>query len=225
MRHGILFILSAFLLGAAKTCGAASDQYTLNFGAQSVQATVQGEWREQEVTVQWRENGRLHRQRLAVPKEWQPTRREDNAGMAGIIPFTPESGLKAFIVVLECPEYGIWEYRSPAIYAYGKHGWQLQNRNLWKYAFSNAGSFYTQGRGIYVWDIEYDPSDCHWCPQKFSLQRFLWRHAQLQRLDKRITHRKYQPVYNYELIMDGKTLSPDPLREFGLRWRWWGKRA
>ena len=92
-------------------------------------------------------------------------------------------------------------------------------KDISPYSFSNYGSFYLQGKRLYVWDAIHEGADDA-SKYRYDLRTFVWKSGRYRLISRRSTHRAYQPFLAG--AGPGANLNPaeDPLKEFGLRWHW-----
>ena len=88
--------------------------------------------------------------------------------------------------------------------------------------FTDRGAFYLQRNKLYVWDYGAEDGYAHQAPQRYWLKTFIIQGDRLVEIHARVTHHRYSIIEEYP-AQTNYPAAKDPLREFGLRWRWWGK--
>ncbi|MEO7718691.1 MAG: hypothetical protein ABIY70_21040 [Capsulimonas sp.] len=107
---------------------------------------------------------------------------------------------------------GVYDVQSPLIYALSHDRWKLLNPDPRVTEFTNRGSFYIRGNRLYVFDYGMEEGYSHGAAQHYWLETFIIKNDRLLKQHSRMTYHRYK-------TWEG----PDPLREFGLRWRDWGE--
>ena len=174
--------------------------------------------------VTWLEGGARRSQTLFLPRGWRLPPQHSTKGSPPEA-FLWRAGRKRLLVLVAGRKSGVYGYRCPIVFRRQKGRWRLASRGTQELQFSNRGSFYTQGRLLYVWDYAAAPDASHWAPQRYWLREFLWRGEKLGLRRTRLTQRNYDGLDVVDDPPHRVEPAQDPLREFGLRWRSWGVRA
>ncbi|MEO7718692.1 MAG: hypothetical protein ABIY70_21045 [Capsulimonas sp.] len=119
-------------------------------------------------------------------------------------------------------ESGVYGIQSPIIYALHHNRWELLTVKPSLTEFTDRGSFYLSGNKLYVWDYAADDRYAHQAPQRYWLKTFLIKRDRLVKMHTLTTSHRYSIIEEYPLPANYPA-EKDPLREFGLRWRWWGR--
>ena len=193
----------------------ARERYAFRIGARTVKIDVGSDC----ITARWA--GQSTEQRLSTSSRWAPTRRRNNEGLPGVILWQPERGVQVLIAVLRDTESGNWSYRGLSLFVLRQDRWEKTPHRPRDLDFSNLGGFCTDANELRIWDIDYDSNYAHMAPQRYKLRRYRWA-GSLKR--PRVTLTKGRHHVFGLAYFDRRSRSPadDPLREFGLRWRWWG---
>jgi hypothetical protein len=125
------------------------------------------------------------------------------------------------LVFLAKRESGVYGIQSSIIYALHHDRWELLTVKPSLTEFTDRGAFYLQGNKLYVWDYAADDNYAHQAPQRYWLKTFIIKSDRLIKTPTHMTHHRYSIVEEYPAPTNYPA-EKDPLREFGLRWRWWG---
>jgi hypothetical protein len=140
---------------------------------------------------------------------------EDHVDRAAV--FLWETGGHKIQVALLDAGGGFSEARVVALYRLRGHEWRLITNNSHRYEFTCRGGFYTSHDKLFIWDFVFDDRYAYFAPAKYQLRQFVWKGSTLTGPLYRTTR------HRYDTTQDGNVIPPedDPLREFGMRWRWW----
>jgi hypothetical protein len=116
---------------------------------------------------------------------------------------------------------GVYEYADIKFWSWSGSAWrQMPTDEL---SFSNRGGFYFEGNVLRLFDFVYDTDRAHWDSHFYSLKEYKVDPTSLKLISSRKTKRHYSPEgdsgYPVPELVDAQN---DPLREFGLKWKWWG---
>jgi hypothetical protein len=173
--------------------------------------------------VRWGAGRARHSQYLTLPRGWWPTTRYGYAGSEALpCVLLWRAGRTRLLVLVAACSSGVYDYRCPIVYHLHAGQWE-QVSSTKAQEFSNRGSFDIQGHVLRVWDYEADWSRAHLAPQRYWLREFVWERGRLWLWRSRMTRRRY-PSFDAESDIHPQVSAEyDPLCEFGLRWRWWGR--
>lgn len=111
------------------------------------------------------------------------------------------------------------------IYERKQANWQLLNTsNLDLYFWAAISSFYLEGKRMVLWQPVMKENEGNVDPHQYRL-RLIEFDGEKFKVEKDMkTQNKYSPRF---LDASWKSLTPgtDPLKEFKMRWRWWGERV
>jgi len=122
-------------------------------------------------------------------------------------------------LMIYASDYGTAEFSAPLFCRLNSSHCLSLTRDIRPYSFSNHGSFYLQGKHMYVWDAIHEGAD-DTSQHRYDLRTFVWRKGRYHLTSRQITHRAYSPFVAG--AGPGEELDPakDPLKEFGMRWHW-----
>lgn len=159
-------------------------------------------------------------QRMQLPSGWITTDQNSNHGLPGFLEWCPDKSDTILVVIGLSTDESIWEWRRVFLYKVRNQRLEPIIPDRKPLVFSNLGSFYCQGRSLYVWDIDYDTRYAHYAPQQYRLRRFRWIHSAFVEEATKITKKRYTPLAGEDFLSKIPSIR-DPLREFHLQWRWW----
>ncbi len=221
---GLLGLLVLVIVALHATVSQAESETPLlntNVHVGSIWADVKSYGCGKTAMFRWMEGHKKHTQELALPPPWYVwTLDEDVSYLPNVMPWRI-LGRHTLIIIgtYLSAAYGV---RSPLIFSLRNHRWKLiEDPEL--LLFTNRGGFYVKGVRLYVWDYEMNPEQAHSAAQRYWLKVFSLRHGRLYLMSRRLTRHRYLGGEDLE-YEPPRFLPPksDPLREFGLRWHWWG---
>lgn len=203
--------------------------------------------------IRWREAGVWRFQVLAPAGEWdssddldldldpdskpkpepsyQPGEWNSAAASKPDLSYEPDvllwPGSRAAVFVAQRPS-GVYGVRAPLVYVLRNHHWRLANPDPEQQAFTDRGAFFMKRDRLYVWDYAMDDEHAHRAPQRYWLKTFrLSQSGKLSQIGKKMTRRLYPDIGEVGEVPPPEQVPSrfDPLREFGMRWRWWGDRS
>jgi len=175
------------------------------------------------VVIRWTEGQIDCRQAVKLPAKWAPWTSNTPLSYEPTAVSWPGRPFPT-IVVAAFRESGMYGVRAPIVMELHRCRWEVVNRRPEMQEFTNRGSFFIRGSRLYVWDYEADRQRAHATPQRYWLKTYRLRGDQLVLTRVRRTRRRY-PSSDLESFADPKPIpiANDPLREFGLRFHWWGQ--
>ncbi|MCW3060084.1 MAG: hypothetical protein JWQ02_1905 [Capsulimonas sp.] len=173
-----------------------------------------------DMTISWRGRNSRLQQMVKFPSGWWPTH-------DSIAPQRPKAFLwldksEPSLVIVAGRASGVYDIQAPVIFTLHNNRWRLTSVDPTRTEFTDRGSFYVLGNSLYVWDYGMESGYAHQAPQHYWIKTFVIKDNRLVKSHIRTTHSRYTITAEYP----APTKYPannDPLREFGLRWRWWGE--
>lgn len=221
----VKWLLPFFIFSAAYSpmiSNAESVHLNTKMQVSSVRADININDSRNAIALQWTEGHTAHKQKMILPAEWTAWVGDNKVSYLPTIFPWRLIGENIVIVVGTTPSaaYGI---RAPLIYRLQHHEWKLVAKPE-MLQFTNRGGFYIYGERIYLWDYEMNPSQAHSAAQRYWIRVLSLSGGRLVQIKKALSRKKYLAESDFESSTPPEYLSPtsDPLREFGLRWRWWG---
>ncbi len=210
------------------------DRYDLTWPHVRASITVSGEFKDAKASVVTTLGRHRWDQKLGLPPEWWPINAKEadqsyrNWDRPAVMAWP---GVRRPVIVLRVsPQTGVYETSSLAFFEWKAQQWKLVTNDLWKCSFCDMGAFCFRGRQLHVWDPIYGDNRAHGDSHRFELMVFELRGQKVRTVSTRRTKRRYLPGDHSPALPDANRFPPDsvaaiddPLREFGLKWRWWGK--
>ncbi|MBX3119045.1 MAG: hypothetical protein KF784_08270 [Fimbriimonadaceae bacterium] len=163
-----------------------------------------------------------HRIQLTLPSGTWP----DDHGSRKFRPilFSRVISSKTILFVTLAEESGVYGYSQIVPYELTASGPKILKSSN-DLSFSDYGGWGPTSRGLYMWDYLYLPDvEPHGGPHKYQLFEFELRNGKFKRVGIHTTKKKYYPESVADWVGEASVSKKnDPLREFGLKWRWWGQ--
>jgi hypothetical protein len=217
MLLGLLLLLA--------TQGDSADEYIFSNAGNEIAVTISGSWRETACEVTFATEGRTNTQKLSPSsgsfflnrRDWEDS--NWSRPSAGVV----WNDKRPVIWCLESDLTGVYEYAEIRFWSRSGSAWiSLDSDDL---SFSNRGGFYFEGNKLRLFDFVYDTHRAHWDSHTYSLKEYAVEPDSVRLESSRKTKRRYSPEgdsgYPVPEFVEPKN---DPLREFGLEWKWWGPR-
>lgn len=219
---------SLLFLGAKCTCGVSgvSDTYRFHTPHSNITVRLVSSRTPDAALVLWTKNKKSHKQYLPLPDGWWPTTCDEHdtpKPLASALLW--RVGRQTLLVIVGQRDSGIYDYNCPLIYHLREDHWRIIPNKTKALQFSNRGSFYIQGNKLYVWDYVAEAALSHGEPQHYQLREFALSQGQFALVKSRVTQGKYEDIQGLDDASGNIPAAFDPLREFGLRWRWWSAPA
>jgi hypothetical protein len=175
------------------------------------------------VVIRWAERQIDCRQAVKLPAQWAPWTNDTPLSSQPTALSWPGHRYPK-IIVTAFRDSGVYGIRAPVVLEMRRGRWEVVNRSPDVQEFTNRGLFFIRGSRLYVWDYEADSLHPHTAPQRYWLKTYRVRGSRLVLTRKRMTRRRY-PSYDLNSFPDRRPIpaADDPLREFGLRFHWWGQ--
>jgi hypothetical protein len=201
------------------------DEYIFRNAGIKIAVTMTGSWRDTAFEVTIANDGRTNKQKLSPSSGSFFLNRKDWIGgnwsrpSAGIV-WVESSPI---LWCLQSGLTGVYEYAEIKFWQWNGSSWTaMPSKEL---SFSNRGGFFIDGNVLRLFDFIYDTSRAHWDSHAYSLKEYKIEKNSIKLISSRQTKRRYSPEgdggYPVPEIVEPKN---DPLREFGLKWKWWGLR-
>jgi hypothetical protein len=186
--------------------------------------------RDKGLTVSWDGRSGRHEQRIKFPTLmdkgdtepfgwWLTSYTSQRLRPHAFLWFYDSSVSLVFISSYLTAAYGV---QAPIIYTLHGSKWKRLPFDPMKMSFTNRGTFYIQGNRVYVCDYGGEVGYAHLAPQHYWLDTFVVKNDHVRKLHTRWTYHRY-PIPDADPPPLDYPAKIDPLRELGLRWRYWGK--
>ncbi|MCW3060085.1 MAG: hypothetical protein JWQ02_1906 [Capsulimonas sp.] len=123
-----------------------------------------------------------------------------------------------FIATYLTGAYGV---QAPIIYTLQGNVWKRLPFDPMEMSFTNRGGFHIQGNRVYVYDYGGEDGYAHLAPQHYWFKTFVINGDSVRKLHTRVTYHRYPNISDTPPLDYPAKI--DPLRELGLRWRYWGE--
>ncbi|MGI8923497.1 MAG: hypothetical protein ACR2HJ_05565 [Fimbriimonadales bacterium] len=215
------------ITSASVTADIQSDSYRFTRGDTHVSVEISGSWSDMICLVQLRAPHASFSQRLNAGRERRFINRYDWIGHQWSRPAVGVIWLKGEPIIwclVVAAQVGVHEEAQIILWRWDGRAWTpLPGPTP---IFSNRGSFFAKGDRLFVWDFDYDTNRGHWDSHHYILREFRVTGSAISQVSSKKTKRKYSPEgpggYPVPEIVAKEN---DPLREFGMRWQWWGQKA
>lgn len=184
----------------------------------TTEVDLKSRFKEGRAWVSWGSKSWRHGEYLRFPRKWWPMPRDWFEGLPPVF-FWDVGKRWPLLIVLTSPDYisGSWEYAVPLVFELRREHWRRLRGGVGEFDLSSTGGFFVRGRRMYVFDIDCNDNYGHMDDHRYRLTEYQYSPGRLRRIRSRLTKKRYRPT-GWE---GGVSIRhDDPLREFGLRWRW-----
>ena len=180
-----------------------------------------GEASSSRIALTWSQNGIKRHQVIQLPTPWYCDGYEDYSYRPVGVQFriSDEPGL----MIVANRESGVYDVRSPIVYRLHKGAWRHVASNPKQSEFTDFGSCYIKHGRLYAWDYEMANNKGHADPQRYWLRVFTISRTRVRLRSSKMSREEYVHI-DFPVTSSKIRPSADPMREFGLRWKWWGDR-
>ena len=177
------------------------------------------------IVLTWTSHRTSRQQMITLPKPWYCAESDSSDKYCPDAVRVNLNGAPALMVVAS-RESGVYDVRTPILFTFSNNRWQRSRSDLNALEFTNFGSCYYSKGKLFVWDYEMASNLGHGELQRYWLKTFRISNGCMTPISTRFTVGRYSSPSDDDgrdrLSSSKIGVSEDPLREFGLRWKWWG---
>lgn len=183
-----------------------------------------GEGASSRIALEWSKEGVKRHQVIQLPTPWYCNGYKDDTYRPVGIQF--QFSDEPWLMVVANRQSGVYDVRSPIFYRLHKGTWTRVASNPKESEFSNFGSCCINNGRLYTWDCEMAAHKGHGEPQRYLLRVFSISRTRIRLRLSKVSRMEYDSLGDSigHFTTPSSQIRPDkdPMREFGLRWKWWG---